>query len=125
MCLQKIMGHLIQLTKKVQDLHEAIRDVGVTHVMAAIGGWTSHELLPLIEWTLWRENPKPVIGYSDITALQNALFAINNAPSIHGPVFSTFGQTSHLSYTIAQFERCLNRREYTLRQSVEWLDDAW
>lgn len=113
------------ISQKVQDLHEAISDISVTHVMAAIGGWTSHELLPLIDWTLWKRNPKPIIGYSDITALQNALFAINKVPSIHGPVFSTFGQTSHLSYTIDQFEKCLNQREYPLRQSVEWLDDAW
>lgn len=118
-------GSLESVLHRVADIHDGLTDPSVTHLMAAIGGWDSHELLPFIDWELWRRNPKPLIGYSDITALQNAALAQAGVWSIHGPVFSTLGQPSHLEFSIEQLLACMSGESHTVDPATFWIDDEW
>ena len=52
---------------RAKDFNEAYRDKNVKLVMALSGGWSANEILPLIDWKIVRTNPKPLIGFSDIT----------------------------------------------------------
>lgn len=48
-------------------------------------------MLPLVDWTALRANPKAVIGYSDLTSLLLAAYARSGVVGFHGPVAtSTF-----------------------------------
>ena len=54
---------------RVSDLHDAVSDKTVKLIMAHSGGWSTNEMLPKIDWDLLKANPKPLIGYSDLTVL--------------------------------------------------------
>lgn len=118
-------GSIESIKRRVEDIHQALIDPSVTHLMAVIGGWDSHELLPYINWELWSENPKPLIGYSDITAIQNAAYAKSEVKSIHGPAYSTFGQKNCLEFSIKQLRQCLSKETYCLDPAEYWVDDEW
>lgn len=118
-------GSTESIKRRVDDIHAALDDPQVTHLMAVIGGWDSHELLPYIDWDLWKDNPKPLIGYSDITSLQTAAYTISGVSSIHGPAFSTLGQPSHLEFCLQQLTKCLSGKQYELEQAGFWIDDEW
>jgi muramoyltetrapeptide carboxypeptidase len=48
-------------------------DPCVHGILTALGGFSINELLPHLDWDLIAQNPKVFCGYSDITALQNAI----------------------------------------------------
>jgi muramoyltetrapeptide carboxypeptidase len=114
------------IESRLEDLHAAYRDPSVKAVFAVIGGFASNQLLPYIDWELIRQNPKPLIGYSDTTALQNAFFAKAGVVSYSGPAYSTFGQKLHFDYTLEFFKKCVMDKEpFDLTESKEWTDDLW
>lgn len=71
--------------ERSEDLTAALTDPAVDVVLAARGGYGTMRLLPYLDLgRIQQENPKPVIGFSDITALHNTLASIGWT-SIHGP----------------------------------------
>lgn len=71
--------------KRASDLMDAFRDPNVKAVFALTGGWGAARTLPLLDFETIRANPKVVIGYSDITALLNALQQQSGLTTFHGP----------------------------------------
>lgn len=72
-------------------------------VLTVIGGFSSNELLPGIDYDLIAANPKVLCGYSDITALQNALLARSGLATYSGPHWSSFGMRDLFDDTLAWF----------------------
>jgi len=111
---------------RVDDIHNAFLDKNVKAILTVIGGFNSNQLLESIDWNLIRENPKILCGYSDITILNNSIFAKTGLVSYYGPHYSTFGQKLHLEYTIDYFKKCLvDNNSITIEPSESWTDDAW
>ncbi len=71
---------------RLEDLHWAFQDPAIDGVWCVRGGYGAARLLPNIDYELIRQNPKPLIGYSDITALHIALHQRSGLVSFHGPV---------------------------------------
>lgn len=65
------------------------------------GGWLVNETLPLIDWALVKNNPKPMIGFSDITVLVNAIYAKTGNISYLGPTYHIIGAMAEWQYTLS------------------------
>ena len=91
---------------RIEDLHDAFRDQNVKAIITVIGGFNSNQLLKYLDWNLIKNNPKIFCGYSDITALNNAIFANTGLISYSGPHYSTFGQELYFEYTLEYFKKC-------------------
>ena len=89
--------------ERLADLHSMFGDPQVDAIWCARGGYGCSRLLPYIDYSLIRKNPKALIGYSDITALHNAIFQKTGLISFHGPV----GSSEQTEYTMAQLEAVL------------------
>ncbi|MEY4881568.1 MAG: hypothetical protein RLZ87_997, partial [Armatimonadota bacterium] len=59
--------------ERASDFNEAIRDPEIKGIIALRGGYGSMRILPAIDYDLFQKNPKVVMGYSDITAILNAI----------------------------------------------------
>lgn len=106
------------------DLMAAFADPEVKVIMSAIGGYNSNQLLTNIDWRTISENPKVFCGFSDITALGNAIFKMTGLVTYNGPHYSSFGQKVFDSYTTEYFKKaCFKRGEYAIVPSSEWTDD--
>lgn len=72
---------------RLEDLHAAFDDLSVDLVLCARGGYGTTQLLEHINWRLLQSRPNlPLLGFSDITALQLAMDKHHAAlpiPSIH------------------------------------------
>lgn len=118
--------HSSSIKSRVKDLHNAFLNKNVKAVFAVIGGFNCNQLLRYLDWNLIRKNPKIFIGYSDTTALQNAIFAKTGLVTYSGPAWSTFGQKLYFDYTLENFKKCLmSATEFKITPSLEWSDDAW
>jgi len=114
------------IKSRVVDLHKAFLNKKVKAVFTVIGGFNCNQLLKYIDWDIIKNNPKIFIGYSDTTALQNAIFAKTGLVTYSGPAWSTFGQKLHFDYTQDNFKKCLMEdKEIEITPAKEWTDDAW
>lgn len=66
------------------SLHQVFMNPDVDVVMCMGGGTNMNKILPHIDYGLLKENMKPFIGISNITALMMAM-AAHNMVSFHGP----------------------------------------
>ncbi|EJS76299.1 S66 family peptidase [Bacillus cereus] len=114
------------ISSRVQDLHEAFRDPNVKAILTTLGGYNSNGLLKHLDYDLIRENPKFFCGYSDITALNNAIYTKTGLVTYSGPHFSSFGMEKGLEYTTDYFLKCLTSNDsIEILPSETWSDDSW
>lgn len=83
----KVNGYLAGTDEeRVSDLHAMFTDKRVKAIISVRGGYGTPRLLSLINYALIRRNPKIVVGFSDITALQIALWKRCRLITFHGPM---------------------------------------
>lgn len=122
---------------RVDDLHAAFRDKSVKAILTVIGGYNSNQILDYLDYELIKENPKIICGFSDITALANAIYAKTGLVTYSGPHFSSFGMNEGFEYTLKYFREMLvqdetgecGKDEYCKKIEVEksqqWSNDSW
>lgn len=114
------------IASRVADLHAAFADPEVAGILTVIGGFNSNELLPHLDWDLIAAHPKVLCGYSDITALQNAVLARTGLVTYSGPHWSTFGMRDHFEPTGEWFARAVMADgPLPLTSAGTWTDDPW
>ena len=74
---------------RVSDLHEMFLDPSVRAIVAAIGGNHSCHLLPRLDFDLIRTHPTILMGFSDITVLNVAIWAKTGLVTFNGPALLT------------------------------------
>lgn len=125
-CLEKDMFMSSSIESRVTDIHDAFRDENVKAILTVIGGFNSNQLLKYLDYDLIRNNPKIICGYSDVTALNNAIFKKTGLVTYIGPHFSTWGMKKGFNYTLDYFNRCLTiNNSYKVEESLDWSDDSW
>ncbi len=94
---------------RVNDLHEMFADPSVRAIVTAIGGNHSCHLLPWLDFDLIRAHPTILMGFSDITVLNVAIWAKTGLVTFNGPALLT---------DFAEFPRMF---EYTERSFLNTL----
>ena len=74
--------------KRLRDLHHAFADDAVRAIFSTRGGYGTNYLLDGLDLDLIAESAKPLIGYSDLTALQLWLLDQLQLPVFYGPMLS-------------------------------------
>lgn len=107
----KLFPHAGEATKylagpdadRAADLNAAFADSSVDAVFCLRGGYGASRILPLLDYEMMKKNPKVLIGYSDITALLNAIHRLTGLVTFHGPI----GGEMQTDYTYAAFKKVL------------------
>ena len=111
---------------RVEDLHEACVNPSIKCMLTSIGGFNANQLLRYLNYEDFYTQQKLICGFSDITALTNAIYAKTGLVSYSGPHFSTLGMKQGLEYTLAYFHKCLlEEKPFTVEPSLLWSDDHW
>lgn len=84
-----------------------LADPAVQAIIAVRGGYGSAQLLPLLDPDLIRRERKPIIGYSDITALLSFTTLMCGVVSFHGPMLEARLAKGDLGYDRASFLRAV------------------
>lgn len=70
--------------KRAEDLMDAILDPKIKCIIANIGGFDSHTIIKYLDVDKIKANPKPILGYSDITSLHLFFFSLG-IQTYYGP----------------------------------------
>jgi len=68
------------------DLEDMFSDSSVKGIICQQGGYGATRLLDMLDYEVIRKNPKFFLGYSDITALNNAFYKLCGLPSYQGKI---------------------------------------
>lgn len=77
---------------RVNALHELFVDNSISAIITTRGAYGSMELLPHLDWKLIRKYAKPLVGFSDTTALLLTIYQKAKTISVHGPSVESLGQ---------------------------------
>ncbi len=114
------------IEKRVEDIHTAFADKSVKAIMTIIGGANSNQLLKYLDYELIKNNPKIFCGFSDITALENAILSQTGMVVYYGPHFSSLGMKYGCDYTFEHFAKMLvTDGKDKITPSEIWSDDLW
>ena len=98
--------------ERASDLMKMFTDRKVKAIICLRGGYGTSRLLPLLDYSAIRANPKIFVGYSDITSLHCAFLVKSNLVSFHGPMLnSDFARKDFPDFTL---QSCLK----TLMQPI-------
>lgn len=116
------------IQERAEEFNALLHNSDVKCIMSAIGGYNSNSILPYIDYDYFKENPKMIIGYSDVTAILLAIYAKTGISTYYGPaVVATFGEFAPLvDETYAYFETILCRRfklPYDFPTPKAWTDE--
>ncbi|MFC2130851.1 LD-carboxypeptidase [Bacteroidota bacterium] len=92
---------------RAKELMDYIERDDINAIMTCRGGYGVLRILDMLNFKTICENPKIIIGFSDITALLNAVYQKCNIVTYHGPV----GISSFNSITLKSFEDILLHKD--------------
>ena len=94
---------------RADDINELFANPEIKGIMAVKGGYGCTRILNLLDYQTIRKNPKVIMGFSDVTALLNAIYQETGLVTFHGPV----SQTIYRDYNAVQFRRIIMNPENT------------
>lgn len=89
--------------ERADDLNVMFADPDVDAIFCVRGGYGSGRLLRYLDYDTIAANPKIIMGYSDITAILNAIYLRTGLITFHGPIAG--GNFS--DYTYDQYSKVL------------------
>ncbi|WP_462158030.1 S66 peptidase family protein [Pseudoalteromonas sp. GB56] len=101
-------GHLAGADQqRADDINALFKDQQVDAIFCLRGGSGAARILPLLDYQSIKQNPKPLLGYSDITALHNAILSQTGLISFHGPNATSDWNAFHVD----QFQRVFEQQQ--------------
>jgi muramoyltetrapeptide carboxypeptidase len=84
---------------RAQDLNDLFKDPEVDVVQALQGGYGSAQTIPHLDFDAIDANPKPFVGFSDITALHVAIHHHTGLPTFYGNGLMGVGAAEATEFT--------------------------
>jgi muramoyltetrapeptide carboxypeptidase len=93
--------------ERANELNLYFKDKGVQGIFCMKGGWGCARLLERLDYTAIKNNPKVLMGFSDITSLLVAITARTGLITFHGPV----GNSGWNDFTVGYVKSILMNKE--------------
>lgn len=77
---------------RLKDLQDAIDNPNIKAIFCSRGGYGLVRIIDKVNWSKFTDNPKWIIGFSDVTVLHNQLNKMG-VPSIHAPMPNSYHST--------------------------------
>ncbi len=85
--VEKVYGYLAGTDReRADDLNAMFEDRSVKAIIAVRGGYGTPRLLPYLKYAAIKKNPKILVGYSDLTGLQLAIYRKTGLVTFSGPM---------------------------------------
>jgi muramoyltetrapeptide carboxypeptidase len=107
--------------ERAADINEMFEREDIHGIVCARGGYGCARILPFLDYQMIRANPKPFIGFSDVTALHYAILKKGGLVTFNGAVgISTFSR-----FTVQYFEKVLLYPEDNLEMENSSTDNNY
>jgi len=94
--------------ERLADLQAMLDDPDIKAILCGRGGYGTSRIIDAIDFSAFAENPKWIIGFSDITVLHCHIYRHYYISTLHAPMASAFNDAGYI-----------NRYVQSLRQALE------
>lgn len=105
--------------ERTGDLQQMLDDPNINAIMCARGGYGAVRIIDRLDFSRFKESPKWIIGFSDITVLHAHLNRQLNIASIHSKMCNSFPDDWSLAEPV-QIETILSIRQVLSGQAVKY-----
>jgi muramoyltetrapeptide carboxypeptidase len=88
---------------RAADINQFFADPKIDILLPIRGGWGCARILPYLDYNLIKNNPKIIVGFSDLTALLMGIYTQSGLVTFHGPN----GLTSWRTDQVNSFKKAL------------------
>lgn len=109
--------------ERADDINAMFADKRVKAIFCARGGYGTTRLLDYLDYDLIRKNPKILMGFSDITALELAIWHKARLVSYYGPMVAIDFWSKRVPFTIRNVWKVLQGTvsvPYTFERMSTW-----
>nr|WP_036825117.1 LD-carboxypeptidase [Polaribacter sp. Hel1_85] len=104
--------------QRCEDFQDALDNKNIKAIWSARGGYGSVRILDKLDFTRFKENPKWIIGYSDITAFHNHIHNLG-IETIHAMMATSLEENpEEIIETISSFKKALFGEEMSYSVSL-------
>jgi len=101
--------------ERLADLQEMMDDPSIKAILCGRGGYGTGRIIDKINFKKFRQQPKWIIGFSDITVLHSHLLSRYKIASVHGPMANAFNDDGYLNEYVRSLHKALigKKADYT------------
>ena len=93
--------------ERLDDLQSAMDDPSVKAILCGRGGYGTGRIIDRIRFKKFKNRPKWIIGFSDITILHSHLFANYSIASMHAPMAAAFNDDGYKNEYVQSLKSAL------------------
>lgn len=105
---------------RADEINRMFNNKEIDGIWCVRGGYGVTRMLDMLNYKVIRDNPKVLIGYSDITALHQAIFKKTGLVGFHGPV----GASEFTDYTKEHLLEVVSKRTTTFEITASPANEA-
>ena len=99
------------ISERTEDLQKMLDDKNIKAILFARGGYGTIQIIPFLQFDKFKQNPKWLIGYSDITTLHSYIHQQFNIPTLHATMPINFSDYDSESEPITSLFNVLEGRK--------------
>jgi muramoyltetrapeptide carboxypeptidase len=99
--------------ERLADLQQMLDDNSINAILCARGGYGMGRIIDALSFKKFKKHPKWIIGFSDITILQNHIFSNFKIASLHAPMAAAFNDGENKNQYIQSLHDALIGRKAT------------
>ena len=103
---RRIVTRMPSTRQKVKEVHRAFLNKKIEIILAQRGGYSCMKLLPHLNFSLIKKNPKIFAGFSDLSAMLNAIYERTGRITLHSPMIINLSEPT--SFTVRSFLNAVN-----------------
>ncbi|MES1216679.1 MAG: LD-carboxypeptidase [Bacteroidota bacterium] len=97
--------------ERLDDLQQMIDDDTVKAVLCARGGYGMSRIIDKIDFKKFKDHPKWIIGFSDITLLHSHLYSNYYISSLHAPMAGAFNNDEYKNQYVVSLKNVLEGKK--------------
>ena len=94
--------------QRTQDLQKMLDDTNIKAILCGRGGYGLSRIIDKLNFQKFKNNPKWIIGFSDITILHAHIFQHYQIASLHAPMAAAFNDGGYKNEYITSLKNALN-----------------
>ena len=97
--------------ERLADFQDMLDDDSVKAILCARGGYGLSRIVDAIDFKRFRENPKWIIGFSDITILHSHIYRKYYISSLHAPMANSFNEDGYQNEFVRSLRNALEGKK--------------
>jgi len=104
--------------ERIEDFQHMLDDGNVKAILCARGGYGISRIIDKIDFTRFKENPKWIIGFSDVTVLHSHIYRNYYISTLHAPMANAFNEDGFKNEFVHSLRYALEGRKmkYQVKQ---------